>query len=173
MAAARKVSPAAMSTLRPNALVVGGQLGDRGRLADAVDADDHDDEGHAALQDLHLAIAAGRFQQGDHLLAQDFAGEQRIVDVLLAHACLQIADELLADIPADIGLDEQHLQLFVEVVVERAALEEAGDLEEDAAPRLFQPLLQLDIGLALAPEEFQDHELAPGWGDERRVMGDG
>ena len=70
---------------------------------------------------------------------------------------LQVADELLADVPADVGLDEQHLQLLVEIVVEGAALEEAGDLQEDAAPGLLQTLLQLHIGLALAAEELQDH----------------
>ena len=65
-------------------LVIGGELGDRGRLADAVDADDHDHEGHAALQDFHPAIAAGALQQGDHLLAQNLAGEQGIADAVLA-----------------------------------------------------------------------------------------
>jgi hypothetical protein len=43
-------------------------------------------------------------------------------------------------------MDEEHLELFVEVVVEDAAVEEAGDLEEDAAPRLFESLLELGIG---------------------------
>ena len=57
-------------------LVVGDQLGDRGGLADAVDADDHDHEGHAALQDLHLAVAGRQLQQLDHLLAQDLAGDR-------------------------------------------------------------------------------------------------
>ena len=138
-------------------LVIGGELGDRGRLADAVDADDHDHEGNAALQDLDPAVAAGALQQGDHLLAQDLAGEEGIADTVLSDPRLQVADELLADVPADVGLDEEHLQLLVEIVVEGAALEETGDLQEDTAPGLLETLLQLRIGFALAAEKLQDH----------------
>src|SRR5215204_1079730 len=138
-------------------LVIGGKFGDRGRLADSVDADDHDDEGNAALQNLYPAVATGALQQGDHLLAQDLAGEEGIADTVLADPRLQIADELLTDVPADVGLDEEHLQLLVEIVVEGTALEEAGDLQEDTAPGLLETLLQLGIGFALATKELQDH----------------
>jgi hypothetical protein len=110
------------------------------------------------LQDLYPAVATGALQQGDHLLAQDLASEEGIGDSVLADSRLQVADQLLADVPADVGLDEEHLQLLVEIVVEVAALEEAGDLQEDAAPGLLQTLLQLGIGFALAAEELQDHE---------------
>src|SRR5215217_4266097 len=138
-------------------LVIGGQLGDRGRLADAVDADDHDHEGDAALQDLHPAIATGTLQKRDHLLAQNLAGEQGIGDTVLTHPRLQVANKFLADVPADVGLNEEHLQLLVEVIVEIAALEEASNLQEDTAPGLLQTLLQLGIGFALAAKELQDH----------------
>jgi hypothetical protein len=90
-------------------LVIGGELGDRRRLADSVDADDHDHEGDAALQDLHPAVATGTLQKRDHLLAQDLAGEEGIADTVLPDPAFQVSDELLADVPADVGLDEEHL----------------------------------------------------------------
>jgi hypothetical protein len=83
--------------------VVGRQLGDGRSFADAVHADHHDHEGNATLQDLHLAVAARAFQQGDHLLAQDFARQQGVRHVPLAHTVLEVAYQLLADIPADIA----------------------------------------------------------------------
>ena len=78
---------------------------------------------------------------------------------------MQVADEFLADVPADVRLDEEHLQLLVEIVVEVAALEEASDLQEDTAPGLLQTLLHLGIGFALATEKLQDH------GGPRRAIG--
>ena len=59
------------------ALVIGGQLGDRGGLADAVDADNHDHEGNAALQDFDLAIAGRQFEQADHVAAKVILRELR------------------------------------------------------------------------------------------------
>ena len=44
-AAARKVSPAASTTLQPLVAILLGELGDRRRLAAAVDADHENDEG--------------------------------------------------------------------------------------------------------------------------------
>ena len=156
-------------------LVVVGELGDRGRLADAVDADDQDHEGDAALEDLDLAVARGELEQLDHLLAQDLAGEARVDDALLVDPAAQLGDEFLADVPADVGLDQEHFQVLVEVLVDRGAVEEAGDLGEDAAAGLFQPLLELDVGLGLATEELQNHgeflsrRGGNGWvGDGRR-----
>ena len=153
IAAARNVSPAASMTDAAEALVIGGQLGDRGRLADAVDADDHDHEGHAALQNLDLAVAGRHLQQRDHVVPQDVLGERRSVMRSSSTACLQVFDKLLTDIPAEIGLDQEHLQLFVKIFVERAAIEEPGDFTEHAAPGLFQTLLKFDIRFSLAAEE--------------------
>ena len=69
-------------------------------------------------------------------------------------------DKLLADIPAEIGLDQQHLELFVEVFVERAAIEKLGDLAENAAPGLLQTLTQLLISFSLSSEETAENHCA-------------
>ena len=50
-------------------------------------------------------------------------------------------NELLRHVPTDIGLDEQHFEIFVELVVDRLAIEQPTDLAEDALARLCQSLL--------------------------------
>jgi hypothetical protein len=140
------------------ALVVSGEFGDRGRLADAVDADDHDDEGDAALENLDLAVAGCKLKQLDHLQAKDLARFGRVIDPIASDALAQLAHEALTDVPADVGLDQQHLEVFVEFLVEDAAIEEPGDLAEDAAARLFEPFFELDVGFRAAPEEAVENQ---------------
>ena len=69
----------------------------------------------------------------------------------------QIPDQLLTHVPADVRLNEKHLQLFIEIVVERVALEETGNFQEHAAPGLLQTLLHLRIRRTLTAEKLQDH----------------
>ncbi|MEA2511308.1 MAG: hypothetical protein QOJ59_795, partial [Thermomicrobiales bacterium] len=123
------------------------------RLADAVDADDHDDEWDAALEDLDPAIAGGELEELDHLQSENLAGIGRVFDAVAVDALAELADEALADVPTDVGLDEEHLEVFVELVVEDATVEETRDLAEDATACLFETFFELDVGLGTASEE--------------------
>ena len=69
--------------------------------------------------------------------------------MLVPDSLAQLGHELLADIPSDIGLDQEHLEVLEQILVDLGAVEESGDLAEDAAtPRFLEPLFELDIGRA-------------------------
>ena len=73
---------------------------------------------------------------------------------------LKVFDELLADVPAEIGLNQEHLEHIVKVFVERAAIEKLGDLAENASSGLLQTLTQLLISFSLSSEETAENHCA-------------
>ncbi len=64
----------------------------------------------------------------------------------------------LADIPTDIRLDQQHFEIFVKILVDRFAIEKAGDLAENATTGFLESLFELEIGIGSPfenPAEYQ------------------
>ena len=68
-AAARNVSPAAISTVRPSATLLAGDLADRRRLADAVDADEQPHVRAAGVGRLEVQRPVGAGEPALHLVA--------------------------------------------------------------------------------------------------------
>ncbi len=91
------------------------------------------------------------------MLLRRESSRQWIGDSLCTHLSPKLSDQLLADVPANIGLDEQHFQFFVEVVVERRAIEQAGDFAENASTGFLEPLAELCIGITLASKESTEY----------------
>ena len=158
IAAARKVSPAASSTLAPLILVIVRQLGDRRRLAGAVHADDQDDVGHAALEDAHLAVDQRALQQLDHLLAQRLAGVGWAGDAVAFNVAAQLGQDLRRRIDADVGADQDRLEVLVEDLIQFRPLEQRRELGEEALTRLLQALVGLlNVLLLPPPKPVQNH----------------
>jgi hypothetical protein len=61
----------------------------------------------------------------------------------------KLTHELVADIPADIGLDQQHLEIFEKFFIDVGPVKESGDFAENATARFLQTLFQLHIGFRL------------------------
>ena len=136
------------------------QLGDRRRLAHAIHANDEDDVGDAALEDLDAAVADRLLQQADHVGAQDLLRLGGLPHAALADLRAQLVHQLVGRVGADVGTDQQRLEIIEEILIDLAALEEFDHLLEDAAPRLLQALFQLLVALP-APEKLHDHSESP------------
>ena len=100
MAAARKVSPAASTTVRALGAELGGELADGGGLAGAVDADDEDD--------MRLQRRVDDERPGDrreHLL--DLVGEHGldlvVADLLVVAAGAERIGDRRGGVEAEIG----------------------------------------------------------------------
>jgi hypothetical protein len=141
-------------------LVVLGQLGDGGCLPGAIDAHHEDHERDATLENLDLPIAGGELEKLDHFQPKNFPGIRGIDDVLIADFLLELGNELLAYIPTDIGLDEEHFKVFEQFIVDFGSIEQPGDFEKHAATCLLEPLFKLDIGFGLSPKQFPEHWLS-------------
>ena len=118
---------------------LGGELADRRRLAGAVDADDEDDE--RALARVDLERARDRRQR-----ALDFLGENRLHRLGRDALLVAPAPDRLANpcrrAEAEIGLDEDVLEIVERVRVELALGEDVGDAAADAGRRARQAELQ-------------------------------
>ena len=97
------------------ALVVGGELADRRRLARAVDADDEQDR-RPLLGDARRILA--RRQDLDNLLLQERLEVFRRVDLLLLDALAHGRHELVRRLDADVRHDERLLELVEQVIVD-------------------------------------------------------
>src|SRR5699024_2128992 len=104
------------------------------------------------LEDIHPAVLRCQLEQVGHFQSQDLTGVSRVLDMVFPYPGLQFLDQRLAGIPADSGLDEQHLEVFVELLVELSSVEEFRDFIENALTSFLEPLFDLDIRLCLAPE---------------------
>ena len=82
--------------------------------------------------------------------AKNFPSIRRIDNPVGFDSIAEFLNELLADIPANIRLDEQHFEIVEKFLVDIGAIEELGDFTEDAAPRFLQSLFELQIGFRLA-----------------------
>ena len=111
-----------------------------------------DDDLYEELEMLLIQADVG-WDVSQKLVGDLKARVRRILDPVAIDPRPQFADEALADVPADVGLDQEHLEVVVELVVDGGAVEEAGDLAEDAAAGFLQALLEFDVGLGAAAEE--------------------
>src|SRR6187455_941009 len=76
-------------------------------------------------------------------------------------ALLQFRNQALADVPSDVGLNQEHFEFFKEVVIDRRALEELGDFAEHTPSSLLETLYELRIGFSAAAEEaVENHRVA-------------
>ncbi len=108
------------------------------------------------------------FEQLDHIPAQNFPGITGIDDASFGHFAAHATDELLRDIPTDIGLDEQHFEIFIEFLIDRFAIEKATDLAENALARLRERLFHLRIWFGAPLEEsVEDHGVSPEYNGGR------
>lgn len=147
--------------------MIGGEFGDRSRLANAIYAHNHDDVGYPALKDLHLPIAGCLFEQLDHIPAQKFPWDNRDRRcVLQATLRRMLPTKRLRHIPTDIGLDEQHLQIFIKFLIDRFAIEKATIA--NALARLSERLFHLRIWFGAPLEEsVEDHGVSPEYNGGR------
>jgi hypothetical protein len=93
----------------------------------------------------------------DHRFTQNVPSDAGVANAVPIDPLAQLGDELLADIPSDVGLEQKHFQLFVEIVIERGAIEKPRNFAEDATTRFFERFLKLDIGFRLSPEESAEY----------------
>ena len=134
-----------------------GQLGDGGSLAAAVDAH-HQDDGRSRGR-LAVAVAPeaapglAALQDGDQLLLEGSPHGGGLPQALRRHALAQTVQHLLGRGDADVGADEQLLQLQPELLVEGGAIEEAGDAAEPGATGALEGLFRLLLGLRGAAKE--------------------
>ena len=114
------------------------QLGDRGRLAHTVDADDQNDSG--------LAVQLHRVA-GGQLLTDDAAqGVQRLLpglEVLFLDLIVQLIHKAHGAGGADVGQNELFLELVVQIIVDLRVGQRIDDALEKARAGLFQPALDL------------------------------
>jgi hypothetical protein len=90
------------------------------------------------LQHLEFAIPGGALKQFHHGFTQDFSGDGWIGNPIALHSRTQFPDELFADIDPHIRLEQEHFEVFVQLFIDGAAIEQAGDLAEDPATRFFE-----------------------------------
>ena len=144
-----------------------GELGDRRRLAAAVDPDDENDEGlfvGVEAQRLH-----DRLDEPDHLLGQsgaDLLGR----DLLVEPGPPQLLGDLGGDAEPHIAGDQQLFELEQRLVVEAAAVEDRIDafVEPRRAARHPRPqppepaAALLAVGGLAAPLHLVHRQLRPG-----------
>ena len=128
-----------------------GQLGDVRRLACAVHAD-HE----YRVRDLAvLGDGAGRNVQDSHQLLLEYVDcAIGVRYALVPDAPLESFEELLGGAEADVGGDQQLLELLPELVVQAPGAKEVGDVGEPGAPGLFGGPLGL---LALSASQELEH----------------
>ena len=136
------------------------QLGDRGRLAHTVDADDQNDSG--------LAVQLHRVA-GGQLLTDDAAqGVQRLLpglEVLFLDLIVQLVHKAHSAGGADIGQNELLLQPVIQVIIDLRVGQRIDDALEKAGAGLFQTTLDLLLLLKLLFRNiaFEKVEKAHSW----------
>src|SRR5690606_5547331 len=81
-------------------------------------------------------------------------------DALLGDVVAQPFDDLQRRLDADVGLDQQGFEVLVELLVDRRAVEERGDLGEDPPASLLQTRVDLRVRCGLSAEDaIQNHEV--------------
>jgi len=88
------------------------------------------------------------------------------LDVLLAHPVTQLLDQRGSGVDAQVGLDEQFLQLVPGLVSDLVGLEQRADAPKETLARLAQARLNLGVifgllgrGFAEKPEHFLTPDL--------------
>lgn len=127
------------------------ELGDARRLAGAVDANDEDDVGASVRRRALLApdapfLAAG-LEDGYEFFLQQVADFCGFLDAVLLDAELKVGEDLLRGNDAGISADQEFFQLFPDLVIDLAAIEEAGDVGEPPLAGAFERLLSLFVCL--------------------------
>ena len=151
MAPARKVSPAAIITRLPSRWRRVGQLADERRLAGAVDAE-HQHHGRFGVAKRERRVAAAAGERGHQPRVQ--CGEE--LRLRLHGATLRLAlhrlDEPRGHRHAEIGLEQQRLQLLQGAGVGAAAHEDADVAEGDILDALPEAFPGLEKGHLLESE---------------------
>ncbi len=116
------------------------QLGNHGRLPNSVDADDQDDIGMG----LEGGAPGLVLEHPNHLGLKHLAHFAGALDTVSVGAILSSIDQVHTCFDANIGLDQQCLQVLPEFVGDRVVGgEQSGDLAEETTARLFGRLCDL------------------------------
>ncbi|GBD19493.1 hypothetical protein HRbin27_01999 [bacterium HR27] len=146
--------------------VVAGQLGDRRRLAGAVDPDDERDERHATLIDLDAAIPHRCVEQRDHFVTQCLTCLGWIADFAATHTLAEPLEQCLGRRYPEVSLNQQRLQIFEQFLVDRVALEQLDDLPEDPLATPLETCFELWSRRGTSTEEAtEDHDRLLGLRD--------
>jgi hypothetical protein len=134
-----------------------GELGDRGRLAGAVDADDQRDPGAGSAERRLRGVE----EQDRHPVDQHLAELQDVERLAPLEVPADLLDQLETGLDAEVGPDQRLLQVLQGLLVEgRLALHRRAHPLEDLGVGHEQPLLEL------APEAL------PGRVGERGLRGE-
>ncbi len=64
-------------------------------------------------------------------------------------------------------LEQEHVEIFIELIIEFGTIEKTGDFAEDASPGFFETTLKLNIWFGLAPEQAAEYHEAHLTREER------
>jgi hypothetical protein len=120
-----------------------GQLADRGRLAGAVDAGDHD---HERLVAADIERLLERLQGREQGIGERLLDALRRIQLVALGGLLQFVEQMAGRLDADVAGQQQGFQFLEQLVVDLAAREDGLELAAPLGARLGQALEQ-----ALAP----------------------
>ena len=141
---------------------LGGQFADGGGFADAVDADDHDDQreslaffGHKALIVSFVAL----FEQGGDLFAQDAIQLGGVHVFIAGHPLFDTFDDADGGVDPDVGGDENLFEIIEHFVVHfRFAGHGAGQFGKDPFFGFLQAFVEVFLVFFFRKEIEQSHD---------------
>ena len=106
-------------------------------------------------------IAPG-LEDGHQLLLEAVAHRLAVLDALFLDALLDVAEDLLRRRDAGVGAEQHLLELVPQLVIDLAAVEEAGDAAEPALAGALERSLGLLVGFLGALEDAEQRGLLAG-----------
>ena len=141
------MSPAAISTDRPTAALLAGDLADRGGLAHPVDADEQPHVRAPGDAVVEVQLAIGPAEALGHVGLERIEQRRRLGDLLGLDPRLEVVDQGVGHGDADVGAQQRLLELVPGVVGDRAAVPSTPANAPVNADRAFAIRSRSEAGL--------------------------